>query len=130
LGWDHPQTRVEYRGGAHASGSLSEDRRVASRDALAAALSSGANISAAFAAEISAPLPAASPTAATLRALEYELLLPLRAFNEDRKAGDSMTKTFHGRGRRTTPRRASEDGLLLVRVWASRPGEERSISAA
>jgi len=52
-----------------------------------------------FAAEISAaaPVRVVAKGAAVLAALEAELLLPLRALNEDRLAGNSMAYTFQHR---------------------------------
>ena len=111
LGWNkHPDSRSAYRDCRHTSCQRSRDRAEQSRLALAelaremiaghASEPHSALIAAAFAREIgtAAPCPSDSAVAgaAALAALEGELLLPLRALNEDRRSGASMTRTFRG----------------------------------
>ena len=108
LGWDHPTSRVAYRKaqGVSFNKPASRDRQVASRIAIAslvasiAALPSGAPMAAErliiseFCSQIGAPAFATNATFdGVLAALDNELLLPLRAFNE---GITSMYTTFNG----------------------------------
>lgn len=110
LGWDHPESRVEYREARHNSITCAASRiraecsrrqlveLVRSLVATGPGVNASAAIAAAFAKEISAA-PGALTGAkgdAVLVALEAELLLPLRALNEDRLAGNSIARTFGG----------------------------------
>mmetsp|Transcript_102466 Transcript_102466/g.182018 ORF Transcript_102466/g.182018 Transcript_102466/m.182018 type:complete len:604 (-) Transcript_102466:51-1862(-) len=109
LGWHHPQSRMAYREAAHASTTCQPSRVRAerSRQALVglarslpeeAQASLGARIAQIFCNEISAA-PEACQNATVegcLAALEAELLLPLRALNEDRLSGSFMARTFQG----------------------------------
>lgn len=106
LGWNHPQSRAAYWQGLHPSIVCSQSRlrAEASRKHIVELMRSvvegggsvnvGDAIAAAFCKEISAE-PCAKPEA-VLAALEAELLLPLRALNEDRLSGSSMARTYRG----------------------------------
>ncbi|CAE8607749.1 unnamed protein product [Polarella glacialis] len=108
LGWHHPHSRTAYREALHQSTTCRPSRLRAetSRKALVqlsrslggSSDSPGRRIITSFCDEISAaPEARASATLeGCLAALEAELLLPLRAFNEDRLAGTSMARTFNG----------------------------------
>lgn len=110
LGWKHPESRTAYRGARHGSTTCKKSRERADKsksslvklvDSLIAgtAGAAGPAIAAAFCDEISpcADARAAATAEAVLSALEAELLLPLRALNEDRLAGSTMARTFGGR---------------------------------
>lgn len=111
LGWHHPQSRLQYRQARHDSTTCPASRARAGKsraaivalarslaDADAGCAHRGALLPAAFAAEISASAAAAAGATGpgVLAALEAELLLPLRALNEDRLAGGTIARTFNG----------------------------------
>ena len=107
LGWEHPTSRCQYREATQDSIACAASRARAARSraalvALAGTLAGGgggadadAALADAFAREVSASSAArAGADAAAVRAaLAGELVLPLRALNEDR--GRSMTLTFN-----------------------------------
>eukprot|EP00931_Biecheleriopsis_adriatica_P006461 TRINITY_DN10785_c0_g1_i3.p1 TRINITY_DN10785_c0_g1~~TRINITY_DN10785_c0_g1_i3.p1 ORF type:complete len:480 (-),score=100.06 TRINITY_DN10785_c0_g1_i3:27-1466(-) len=109
LGWSHPQSRTQYRQARHQSISCGASRARAekSRQNLVKLLQglcqkdgahAAASVASAFCDEISA-CPAARRAAEgvpVFAALEGELLLPLRALNEDRLKNSSMARTFNG----------------------------------
>lgn len=129
LGWEHPQSRTTYRKATHASitCTASLQRAEKSKDALVATLKGLTNGSRAgtdpgdalvkcFCEEVSAA-PAARAGATlqgVLAALEAELVLPLRALNEDRKAGNSMTRTFEGKSLPPAPILACVDQITAA----------------
>eukprot|EP00931_Biecheleriopsis_adriatica_P103648 TRINITY_DN78450_c0_g1_i1.p1 TRINITY_DN78450_c0_g1~~TRINITY_DN78450_c0_g1_i1.p1 ORF type:complete len:499 (-),score=87.80 TRINITY_DN78450_c0_g1_i1:25-1500(-) len=110
LGWHHPQSRTAYREGRQPSTAHAASRARAERSRIAlvelarslagsdGCVSAGETILTAFCDEISAAEePRKNATVeAGLAALEAELLLPLRALNEDRFAGSTLARTFNG----------------------------------
>jgi len=110
LGWQHPQSRMAYREATHASTACEPSRVRAEKSrqsliALARSLaeedgseSPGARIATVFCIEISAVAKVCqvATVEGCLAALEAELLLPLRALNEDRLCSSFMARTFKG----------------------------------
>jgi len=109
LGWHHPQSRMAYREATHASTTCEPSRVRAEKSrqsliALARSLaedgseSPGARIANFFCIEISAAAKVCqvATVEGCLAALEAELLLPLRALNEDRLCSSFMARTFKG----------------------------------